>query len=113
MEITIALLHQAMKNSKNTRFLIDGFPRAMDQALKFEEEVCESKMVLYFECPEAEMLKRLMKRGETSGRSDDNVESIKKRFRTFADTSYPVIEYFQKHGKVKKVKLSLFSKFIL
>jgi len=63
MEITIKLLHAAMKTSSSHRFLIDGFPRAMDQALKFEEEVCEGKKVLYFECPEQEMLKRLLKRG--------------------------------------------------
>ena len=49
------------------------------------------------------MLKRLMKRGETSGRVDDNVDSIKKRFATFRDTSYPVIEYYKKKGLVKQV----------
>nr|KAJ3418359.1 bifunctional uridylate/adenylate kinase [Polyrhizophydium stewartii] len=103
MEITIALLRIAMSKSGGKRFLVDGFPRQMDQALKFEELVCESKIVLYFECPEEEMLKRLLKRGETSGRVDDNIESIRKRFETFRDTSYPVIEYYDKIGKVKKV----------
>lgn len=43
MEVTIALLENAMRESmeksKTTRFLIDGFPRKMDQALKFEEVV--------------------------------------------------------------------------
>ena len=41
--------------------------------------------------------------GETSGRVDDNIESIKKRFVTFRETSYPVIEYYEKIGKVRKV----------
>lgn len=64
MEITIALLHAAMKASTGSkRFLIDGFPRKMDQALKFEEKVCESKFVLFFDCPEEEMLNRLLNRG--------------------------------------------------
>ncbi|KAJ3414957.1 hypothetical protein HDV05_005788 [Chytridiales sp. JEL 0842] len=103
LEITIALLHAAMKKSNSNKFLIDGFPRAIDQAEKFEEEVCQSKMVLYFECPEEEMLRRLLKRGETSGRVDDNIESINKRFATFRDTSYPVIEKYDKLGRVKKV----------
>ncbi|KAI8598482.1 uridylate kinase [Dissophora ornata] len=103
MEVTIALLENAMLASGQTRFLIDGFPRKMDQALKFEEAVVPSKFTLYFECPEEVMLKRLMKRGETSGRSDDNIESIKKRFRTFTDTSYPVIEYYNKSDKVHTV----------
>ncbi|KNC98319.1 UMP-CMP kinase [Spizellomyces punctatus DAOM BR117] len=103
MEITIALLHKAMKEAHSSRFLVDGFPRKMDQALKFEEEVCEGKFILYFECPEEEMLKRLLKRGETSGRVDDNIESIKKRFQTFKDTSFPVIEHYEAKGKVKTV----------
>ncbi|KAJ3103456.1 bifunctional uridylate/adenylate kinase [Phlyctochytrium bullatum] len=102
-EITIRLLHAAMLKSTSKRFLIDGFPRAMDQAEAFEREVCQNKLVLYFECPEEEMLKRLLKRGETSGRIDDNIESIKKRFATFRDTSYPVIAHYDKLGKVKKV----------
>lgn len=38
-EITLALLEQAMRESKASKFLIDGFPRKMDQALKFEDEV--------------------------------------------------------------------------
>ncbi|KAG0015563.1 hypothetical protein BGZ80_009782 [Entomortierella chlamydospora] len=103
MEVTIALLENAMLASGQTRFLIDGFPRKMDQALKFEEAVVPSAFTLYFECPEEVMLKRLMKRGETSGRADDNIESIKKRFRTFTETSYPVIEHYNKSGKVHTV----------
>ena len=49
------------------------------------------------------MLKRLLKRGESSGRVDDNIESIKKRFATFRDTSYPVIEYYKNKGLVRQV----------
>lgn len=49
------------------------------------------------------MLKRLLKRGETSGRVDDNEETIKKRFKTFLESSYPVVEYFRKSGKVHTV----------
>jgi UMP-CMP kinase len=75
----------------------------MDQALKFEEKVSPCKFVLFFDCPEEEMLKRLLKRGESSGRVDDNIESIKKRFQTFRDTSYPVVEYFEERGKVRRV----------
>lgn len=103
MEITIALLYQAMKSSPNNRFLIDGFPRQMDQAEKFEETVCKSQFVLFYDCPEEEMTKRLLERGKTSGRVDDNLESIKKRFETFRKTSYPVIESYQKENKVETV----------
>ncbi|OWP05812.1 hypothetical protein B2J93_930 [Marssonina coronariae] len=109
MEVTVQLLENAMRDvvskSKDGRgkFLIDGFPRKMDQALKFEETVCPSKFVLFFDCPEEEMQRRLLKRGETSGRSDDNAESIKKRFKTFVETSMPVVDYFESEGRVVKV----------
>ncbi|KAH6897131.1 uridylate kinase [Thelonectria olida] len=109
MEVTIKLLENAMTEtlektgSKKGRFLIDGFPRKMDQAVKFEESVCPAKMVLFFDCPEDVMEQRLLERGKTSGRSDDNAESIRKRFRTFIETSMPVVEYFDKEGKVVKL----------
>ncbi|OAD01911.1 hypothetical protein MUCCIDRAFT_153210 [Mucor lusitanicus CBS 277.49] len=107
MEVTIALLEQAMKEAikegKGSRFLIDGFPRKMDQAVKFEEVVVPSKLVLFFECPEEVMLKRLLKRGENSGRVDDNIESIRKRFVVFTETSMPVVEAYEKQDKVKKI----------
>ncbi|KAL2694163.1 hypothetical protein Neosp_000737 [[Neocosmospora] mangrovei] len=109
MEVTIALLENAMteviqkSGDKKGRFLIDGFPRKMDQAVKFEESVCPAKLVLFFDCPEDVMEKRILERGKTSGRSDDNAESIRKRFRTFIETSMPVVDHFDKEGKVVKL----------
>lgn len=109
MEVTVQLLENAMREvvekdkDHKGKFLIDGFPRKMDQALKFEETVCPSKFVLFYDCPEEEMQKRLLKRGETSGRSDDNAESIKKRFKTFVETSMPVVDFFQKQNRVIKI----------
>jgi UMP-CMP kinase len=109
MEVTVQLLENAMmdavKKDKDGKgkFLIDGFPRKMDQALKFEESVCPSKFVLFFDCPEEVMQKRLLERGKTSGRADDNEESIKKRFKVFEETSMPVVDYFDKQGRVVKI----------
>ncbi|CCG80858.1 Uridylate kinase [Taphrina deformans PYCC 5710] len=106
MEVTVALLENAIRDKVDhgkTRFLVDGFPRKMDQAIKFEETVCVSKFTIFFDCSEETMTKRLLKRGESSGRDDDNAESIKKRFKTFKETSMPVVEYFEKQGKVVKI----------
>lgn len=105
-EVTIALLEQAIKENfskGSTRFLVDGFPRKMDQALTFETQVAKSALTVFFECPETVMLERLLERGKTSGRTDDNIESIKKRFRTFVDTSMPVVDHFAAQDKVVKV----------
>jgi UMP-CMP kinase len=73
--------------------------------------------VLFYECPEvnehnlhrtsiepcaiiikgqAVMEARLLERGKTSGRSDDNIETIKKRFRTYIESTVPVINYYDK-----------------
>lgn len=113
MEVTVQLLENAMtevvqENKKKTgsseaRFLIDGFPRKMDQALKFEETVCPAKFVLFYDCPAAEMERRLLQRGKTSGRADDNAESIRKRFRTFIETSMPVVDHYEKENRVIKI----------
>ncbi|QWU87149.1 hypothetical protein CA3LBN_001414 [Candidozyma haemuli] len=106
-EVTVRLLRNAVADNvakgKN-KFLVDGFPRKMDQALTFEDEIVKSAFTLFFECPEQVMLDRLLERGKTSGRADDNIESIKKRFRTFIETSMPVVDYFDKQGKVVKLR---------
>jgi len=107
MEVTVKLLENAMraKLDKNGtgKFLIDGFPRKMDQAVFFEETVCPSKYTVFLDCPEDLMRERLLNRGKTSGRSDDNEESIIKRFRTFVNTSMPVVDHFSQEGRVIKV----------
>jgi len=109
MEVTVQLLENAMRSSiesgknVNNMFLIDGFPRKLDQAHAFERSVCPSKFTLFFDCSEASMEKRLLQRGETSGRADDNPESIRKRFRTFVETSMPVVSEFESQGRVVKV----------
>ncbi|KAI9674487.1 MAG: hypothetical protein M1817_001825 [Caeruleum heppii] len=113
MEITVGLLETAMKEALTESegmkekgqgmFLIDGFPRKMDQALHFESSVCPSLFTLFFACPEDILETRLLNRGKSSGRADDNIDSIKKRFKVFVETSMPVVEYFEKEGKVERV----------
>ncbi|KAI0184607.1 P-loop containing nucleoside triphosphate hydrolase protein [Xylaria flabelliformis] len=129
MEVTIALLENAMRDAMTAaaaakptststststtdnddaplkgKFLIDGFPRKFDQAVKFEEAVCPAKFVLFYDCPEEEMERRLLERGKTSGREDDNAESIRKRFRTFVETSMPVVDYYEKQDRVVRIR---------
>ncbi|KAF8448088.1 UMP-CMP kinase [Boletus edulis BED1] len=113
-EITIKLLEMAMSAELKTRsghgwtdgkgrFLIDGFPRKMDQALTFEETVCAPSQVLVFEADEEVMIRRILERGKTSGREDDNIESLKKRFQTDKELVQPVIKYLENKGKVIKI----------
>ena len=100
-ETTVGLLRKAMAGSKGP-FLIDGFPRSLENLQAFEEAISPCKFMLFLEVSEAEMEQRLLKRGLSSGRSDDNVETIRKRFRTFLDDSMPVIDVLEERGVVHR-----------
>jgi len=85
VEVTVGLLKKEMEQyAKEGRrvFIIDGFPRNEDNVKGWEKVMgsyADVKFVLWLNCPEDVMEKRLLKRGETSGRTDDNIESIKKK----------------------------------
>ena len=103
MGVTVGLLKQHMLKSSGSKFLVDGFPRAVDQAELFEQKVGTCAKVLFFDLPLETMQTRLLKRAETSGRADDNIETIKKRFDTFTNQSLPVVDKYDALGKVVKV----------
>jgi UMP-CMP kinase len=91
---------KAYRKSGATKFLIDGFPRSHENMKAWEDtmSVHNVKFVLSFECPESVLEGRLLERGKISGRSDDNIGTIRKRFHTFRAESVPIIEYFEKDG---------------
>ncbi|VDO03099.1 unnamed protein product [Rodentolepis nana] len=85
---------------KSPYFLIDGYPRELEQGLRFEKDVAKCFTVLYFKLSEKVMKERLLKRGETSGRVDDNEETIVKRLKTFEEKTVAVVDHYSKEGKV-------------
>ena len=105
--ITCSLLERAMKKSEKNDFLIDGFPRNEDNLQGWNEAVGDNvnlKFVLFLDCSENTCIERCLKRGAAgSGRSDDNEESLKKRFNTYFNATKPIIEHFDKQNLVKKV----------
>lgn len=105
-EVTVGLLKDAMDRSPVKRFLIDGFPRNEDNNncwVNLMSPHTDTRFVLFFDCPEEVMEARLLKRGESSGRTDDNIQSIKKRFQTFLNQTLPVVSSYEKEGKVHRV----------
>lgn len=101
-EVTVGLLQKAMKESGNNKFLIDGFPRNDENRTVFEKQTgIDPEFILFFDCPEKEMEKRLL--GRNQGRVDDNIETIRKRFKVFMEQSIPVVGYYDFRGKVRKV----------
>ena len=59
--------------------------------------------MLWIDASQETMMKRLLHRAQTSGRADDNEETIKNRLLTFVKATEPVIEYYKKKNKVKQV----------
>ncbi|XP_042414164.1 UMP-CMP kinase 4-like isoform X4 [Zingiber officinale] len=101
-EVTVELLKKAILESGNNKFLIDGFPRNEENRATFENVTkLEPEFILFFDCSEEEMEQRLL--GRNQGRDDDNIETIRKRFRVFIESSLPVIEYYDQKGKVRKI----------
>eukprot|EP01006_Ploeotia_vitrea_P062941 TRINITY_DN84673_c0_g1_i1.p1 TRINITY_DN84673_c0_g1~~TRINITY_DN84673_c0_g1_i1.p1 ORF type:complete len:444 (-),score=33.10 TRINITY_DN84673_c0_g1_i1:123-1397(-) len=103
--VTLPLIKQAiLELPKGTQWaLVDGFPRNIAQALDFESTVGECSFVLNFEVDDEQLVSRLLERGKTSGRADDNLETIKKRLETFHMQTQPVIEYFKAVNKVRMI----------
>nr|KAI8748241.1 Adenylate kinase isoenzyme 5 [Biomphalaria glabrata] len=105
LDTVLQLLKEAMlkKVVSSKGFLIDGYPRELEQGVRFEQEICAPQFVLYFDVSDETMTKRLLGRAETSGRADDNAETIKQRLVTFHDVTTPVIDYYTKQQKVVQV----------
>jgi UMP-CMP kinase len=106
VEITVKLLLTAMDAQRGSTFLIDGFPRNEDNKDGWYRVVGKRAVVtqvLFYDCPLDELKRRLLKRGETSGRSDDNEASIVKRFETFRSQSMPVVEWYRGQGILTQI----------
>jgi adenylate kinase len=108
-EVVIGMISGKIDEQPDARgFIFDGFPRtrhqaeALDKLLEFKNT--KIHLVLSLEVPEAELTKRLLGRGETSGRSDDNEEVIKKRIKEYHSKTQPVAGYYNDHGKLENVK---------
>ena len=92
-----------LENKDSNGFVIDGYPREVNQGTDFEKQIVPSEFVLYVDATDATMKKRLKKRGETSDRVDDNDESINQRLDTFHESTQPVIDHYEKAGKLRTV----------
>jgi len=106
LETVLDMLRDAMVAKVDTSkgFLIDGYPREVQQGEEFELKIGQPTLLLYVDAGPETMTQRLLKRGETSGRVDDNEETIKKRLETYYKATEPVIAFYEKRGIVRKVR---------
>lgn len=96
----LANMFDSLKDSKGVIF--DGFPRTIAQAEALKEMLQQRgtkvSVMLDLDVPEEELMDRLIKRGQISGRADDNEETIKKRLVVYHNQTSPLIDWYKKEG---------------
>lgn len=110
VEVTCSLLEKAMHRSEENHFLIDGFPRNENNLHGWNEAMSEKVkllFVLFFDCSEEACIERCLNRGKAgSGRTDDNVESLKKRLVTYNEDTMPIIDHYRALSLVRQLDAS-------
>lgn len=88
--------------------IFDGFPRTIPQAEALKEMLAargtEVAAMLELEVPDHMLLERLINRGKTSGRADDNEATIKNRLEVYKSQTAPLIDWYETEGKRNTVK---------
>ncbi|MDA9934338.1 nucleoside monophosphate kinase [Rubripirellula sp.] len=109
-EVVVTLLKKAMEEITRTtgqnNFLLDGFPRSLSNLEGWFDvfgKDTELPKMLYFECPYEVLKQRILGRAKYTGRTDDNVESLKLRFDTFKEETLPTVELFKSKKKCVEV----------
>lgn len=109
-EVVIGMVDSYMeKHAEAKGFLFDGFPRTVAQAEALDKLLALRKTaickVVALEVSEDELVKRLINRGQTSGRSDDTNENIiRNRFSVYRQETEPVAEHYDALGKLERIK---------
>jgi adenylate kinase len=88
-------------------FILDGFPRTVEQAEALSKILKETKMdldaVVNLSVPDKELVQRLLNRAIKEGRADDNEETISNRLHTYNSKTLPLIDYYRKAGILREI----------
>ena len=109
-EVVIAMISSKLDHNKDAKgFIFDGFPRTTAQAEALDKLLDLKKtsisIMLALDVSENELIKRLVKRGETSGRSDDvNEDIIRARITEYHKKTTAVADYYKQFDKVVLIK---------
>lgn len=107
-DVLIILLTKVVEENRYLNgFVFDGFPRTIVQAEAFDKMLAEQgtkvSLVLSLEVNEDELVQRLVKRAEEQGRIDDRPEVIRDRLETYRRKTSPLLQYFDKQGKLQSI----------
>ena len=100
--------HKLDTNTSAAGFVFDGFPRTVKQAEALDELLSTRnvpiKAVLSLYVSEVELTKRILERGKTSGRADDqNEDIVKNRVVEYRTKTEPLAKYYETQGKLRQV----------
>lgn len=108
-ELMVGILAHVLDSHEEAKkgVIFDGFPRTIAQAEALTRMLAEREtqvdVVLGLEVEEQELIDRLLKRGQVSGRSDDNLETIQKRLDVYHNQTKPLKEFYQKADKYRAI----------
>jgi len=103
-EIVIGMIRAKLEQHQDgPGFIFDGFPRTVEQARELRKALTDYddrvSIMVSMEVPHEELVKRLLKRGKDTGRSDDNLETIHNRIDVYNKQTIPVTYYYDKMHK--------------
>ena len=103
-ELIVDMLAKVLDSKKGSKGVIfDGFPRTIPQAKALKEMLnkrgTDVSIMLNLQVDEDELIKRLIERGKVSGRSDDNLDTIKSRLEVYHTQTAPLADYYIGEGK--------------
>ena len=122
--VTIKMLeNEVLQNKKVKGYIFDGFPRTLEQAKSLDTFLNSINLkinaTIALDVDENELITRLLDRGKTTNRSDDqDLEKIKNRFNEYNNKTSVLINFYQKqskfysvngHGSVEDITLRLFN----
>lgn len=103
-ELIVDMLAKVLDSKSGSKGVIfDGFPRTIPQAKALKEMLnkrdTDVSVMLNLQVEEEELINRLLERGKVSGRSDDNLETIKSRLDVYHNQTAPLADYYVGEGK--------------
>ena len=103
-KIVIGMIRNKLEEIQDgAGFIFDGFPRTVEQARELRKALTDYddrvSVMISLEVPREELVKRLLKRGKDTGRSDDNLETINNRIDVYNRQTVPVTYYYDKMHK--------------
>lgn len=100
--ILALLLRPVIEAADGAGYLLDGFPRSVEQAEMVRHSVAQAGVgpdaVVYLDAPREELVRRILARAEREGRADDNPETVRARLKVFDEATLPLVEHYRGRG---------------